>query len=88
MKILFLNNLSDPKIGGGGEVILWEQMRALRDIGHECVLLATSDEPGLKKNRKGRHNDLAGWNKKHLLAFSQKTTFRTFKAHLAYYRCL
>lgn len=52
MKILFLNNLSDPRIGGGGEFILWEQMRALRDCGHECVLLATSDEPGLKKTEK------------------------------------
>ncbi len=48
MKILFLHALADPKLGGGAEVIMWEQMRGLRDAGHECVLLATSDEPGLR----------------------------------------
>ncbi len=48
MKILFLHSLADPNLGGGAEVILWEQMRGLLDAGHDCVLLATSDEPGLR----------------------------------------
>lgn len=49
MKILFLHSQADPSLGGGGEVIVWEQMRGLRDAGHECVLLATSSKPGLKR---------------------------------------
>lgn len=49
MKILFVHSLSDTNIGGGAEVMVWEQMRGLRDAGHECVLLATSDKAGLEK---------------------------------------
>jgi len=49
MKILFLHNLAEPELGGGAEVIVWEQMRGLRDAGHECVLVATSDKPGLER---------------------------------------
>ncbi len=52
MKILFLHALADPKLGGGAEVIMWEQMRGLRDAGHECVLLATSDKPGLERTER------------------------------------
>lgn len=48
MKILFLHALADPKLGGGAEVIVWEQMRGLRDAGHDCVLLTTSDKIGLE----------------------------------------
>lgn len=47
MKILFLHSLADPKLGGGAEAIVWEQIRGLREAGHDCVLLATSDQPGL-----------------------------------------
>ncbi len=50
MKILFLHSLADPALGGGAEVIVWEQMRGLRDAGHECVLLATSDKKGLDRS--------------------------------------
>ncbi len=52
MKILFLHSLADPERGGGGEVIVWEQIRGLRDAGHECVLLATSDKPGLERSER------------------------------------
>ncbi len=52
MKILFLNNLADQEKGGGGEVIVWEQMRALKSKGHECILLATSEKPGLERTEK------------------------------------
>ncbi|MGE4531128.1 MAG: glycosyltransferase family 4 protein [Acidithiobacillus sp.] len=49
MKILFLHSLAEPELGGGAEQIVWEQMRGLRDAGHECVLLATSDTAGLSR---------------------------------------
>lgn len=52
MKILFLHSLAEPELGGGAEVIVWEQMRGLRDAGHECVLLATSDTTGLKRTER------------------------------------
>lgn len=49
MKILFVHALADPNAGGGAEVTIWTLMRALRDLGHECVLLAASDKEGLRK---------------------------------------
>ncbi|WP_414041110.1 glycosyltransferase family 4 protein [Acidithiobacillus sp. M4-SHS-6] len=52
VKILFLHSLVDPDRGGGAEVIVWEQMRGLRDAGHDCVLLATSDQPGLERSER------------------------------------
>lgn len=48
MKILFIHALADPALGGGAEEIVWSQMRGLRDAGHECVLLATSSDGGLR----------------------------------------
>ncbi|WP_084286619.1 glycosyltransferase family 4 protein [Halomonas halodenitrificans] len=48
MKILFLHALADPEKGGGAEQTLWTLMRGLRDAGHDCVLLATSDTSGLR----------------------------------------
>lgn len=48
MKIFFLHSLAEPKLGGGAEMTLWTLMRGMRDAGHECVLLATSNEPGLR----------------------------------------
>lgn len=49
VKILFINALADPKIGGGAEVIVWEQISGLLRAGHECALLATSSQAGLKQ---------------------------------------
>jgi len=49
MKILHLNTYDDPVDGGGAEVVLWELMRGLASAGHDNVLLATSDQPGLKR---------------------------------------
>ncbi|WP_201314155.1 glycosyltransferase family 4 protein [Dyella sp. EPa41] len=49
MKILFVHALADPHAGGGAEVTIWTLMRAMRDLGHECVLLAASDKEGLRK---------------------------------------
>lgn len=48
MKILFLHSLAESELGGGAEITLWSLMRGLRDAGHKCVLLATSNESGLK----------------------------------------
>lgn len=50
MKVLFLHALADSDAGGGAEVIVWEQMRGLRDAGHQCVLLATADGGGLQRS--------------------------------------
>lgn len=52
MKILFLNTQANPEIGGGADIIVWEQIRGLRDAGHECVLLATSDKAGLERTER------------------------------------
>lgn len=52
MKILFLHALADPNRGGGAEVIVWEQILGLRNAGHECVLLATSDKLGLERSER------------------------------------
>lgn len=41
MKILFLNTYDDPADGGGVELTVWTLIRALREKGHECVLLST-----------------------------------------------
>lgn len=58
MKILFLHNLADPERGGGGEVTVWTLMRSMRDAGHECVMLATSDRPGLERTKR---EDITIW---------------------------
>lgn len=52
MKILFLNTQANPEIGGGADIIVWEQIRGLRDAGHECVLLATSGKAGLERTER------------------------------------
>lgn len=51
MKILFIHSLSDINLGGGAEHTLWTLMRTLRDRGHKCVLLATSDQKGLQRSQ-------------------------------------
>lgn len=58
MKVLFLHALADPAAGGGAEMIVWEQMRGLRDAGHECVLLATTDGGGLQR---GEQDGITVW---------------------------
>lgn len=52
MKILFLHALAEPELGGGAEVTLWTLMRGLRDAGHQCVLLATSEQRGLTRSER------------------------------------
>ena len=52
MKILFLHSLADSKLGGGAEMTVWTLMRGMRNAGHECVLLATSDKPGLQRTER------------------------------------
>lgn len=59
MKILFVNALSDKDFGGGAEEIVWEQMIGLRDKGHECILLSTSNNSGLTKTIK---DGITIWN--------------------------
>lgn len=50
MKILFINSLADTSRGSGAESVLTEQTHALRALGHECVLLATSAAGGLRRS--------------------------------------
>ena len=47
MKILFLNALYAPHIGGGAEITLQTLVHGLRDRGHEVVVLATGPKAGL-----------------------------------------
>lgn len=58
MKILFLHALADPTVGGGAEEMVWTQMRGLRDAGHQCVLLATRQAPGLVR---GEQEGITVW---------------------------
>ena len=44
MKILFLNTYDDPADGGGVELTVWTLIRALKEKGHECILVST--QPG------------------------------------------
>ena len=48
MKILFLNTFDDPVDGGGTEVTLWTLMRSLVSAGHQCILLSTTREAGIR----------------------------------------
>lgn len=58
MKILFVHDLAEPDLGGGAEVIVWEQLRGLRNAGHECVLLTTSNKHGLERTE---HEGITIW---------------------------
>jgi glycosyltransferase involved in cell wall biosynthesis len=51
MKILYLNTLYAPHIGGGAEVILREQVEAMRNRGHEVIVLTTDQKPGLSEDQ-------------------------------------
>jgi glycosyltransferase involved in cell wall biosynthesis len=52
MKILFLNTLDDPRQGGGAEFTIWALIQGLVARGHECAILATSDQKGLHKSER------------------------------------
>lgn len=47
MKLLFLNTLYAPYIGGGAEIILQEQAEGLMNLGHSVSVLCTGPESGL-----------------------------------------
>ncbi|QGG76772.1 glycosyltransferase family 4 protein [Pseudomonas syringae] len=48
MKILFINSLYAPDIGGGAEIILQRTVEGLQQRGHSVAVLATTDQPGLQ----------------------------------------
>ncbi|WP_263261182.1 glycosyltransferase family 4 protein [Pseudomonas sp. RIT-PI-S] len=47
MKLLFLNSLYAPHIGGGAEVVLQRTVEGLQRRGDEVCVLATGPQPGL-----------------------------------------
>lgn len=47
MKILFINSLYAPHIGGGAEIILQRTVEGLQSLGVDVTVLATGAEPGL-----------------------------------------
>lgn len=47
-KILFINTLYSPNIGGGAEIIFQEQVEAFSRKGYQVVVLTTGKEKGLK----------------------------------------
>ncbi|MDB6050298.1 MAG: mfpsA 1 [Pseudomonas sp.] len=50
MKILFINSLYPPDIGGGAEIILQRTAEGLQKRGCNVVVLATGDEKGLSSD--------------------------------------
>ncbi|MCF5297299.1 glycosyltransferase family 4 protein [Pseudomonas syringae] len=48
MKILFINSLYAPDIGGVAEIILQRTVEGLQQRGHSVAVLATTDQPGLQ----------------------------------------
>ena len=49
-KILFINSLYAPYIGGGAEIMFQEQVEEFKHRGYEVVVLTTGKETGLKKD--------------------------------------
>lgn len=47
MKLLFINTLYAPHIGGGAEVVLQRTVEGLQQRGDDVCVLATGSEPGL-----------------------------------------
>jgi glycosyltransferase involved in cell wall biosynthesis len=47
MKLLFLNSLYAPHIGGGAEIVLQRTVEGLQQRGDEVCVLATGPQPGL-----------------------------------------
>lgn len=54
MKILFINSLYPPHIGGGAEIILQRTVEGLQERGCKVVVLATGPEPGLSEGSLNR----------------------------------
>lgn len=50
MKILFINTLYAPHIGGGAELILQAHVEGLQKRGHEVTVLTAGSEPGLTED--------------------------------------
>lgn len=50
MKILYVHTFAERRGHGGAEETLWTLMCAMRDAGHQCVLLATSNQRGLQRS--------------------------------------
>jgi len=50
VKILYIHTFPERRGHGGAEETLWTLMCAIRDAGHQCVLLATSAERGLTRS--------------------------------------
>jgi len=50
VKILYIHTFPERRGRGGAEETLWTLMCAMRDAGHQCVLLATSAERGLTRS--------------------------------------
>lgn len=49
-KILFINSLYTPHIGGGAEIIFQEQVEGFRRIGYDVVVATTDKRKGLHKD--------------------------------------
>lgn len=43
MRVLFINTLDTKEKGGGAEYVTWDLMCALKNKGHQCILLSTSN---------------------------------------------
>lgn len=54
MKILFINSLYPPHIGGGAEIILQRTAEGLQKRGCNVVVLATGPDPGLSEDSLNR----------------------------------
>jgi len=59
VKILYVNTFAERKGHGGAEETLWTLMSAMRDAGHQCILLATSNQHGL---RRSDQDGITVWN--------------------------
>ncbi|TCD47276.1 glycosyltransferase family 4 protein [Chlorobium sp. N1] len=51
MKILFVNGLYEPYVGGGAEIILHKLTRGLMGLGHQVVVLSIGKNPDLSVDR-------------------------------------
>lgn len=50
MKILYINSLYAPYIGGGAEIVLKSLVEGMQGRGHEVAVLTTGAAPGLQKD--------------------------------------
>lgn len=47
MKIMYINTLYSPNIGGGAEITLQLLVEGIKGLGHEVVVVTTGDAPGI-----------------------------------------